>query len=106
MYGSRGRHCGTTVVVGTQVCSRHHWPCTVLLQDLSKLAGRELEAAERGIKQRTLGNLRLIGELFNKEVVREPILHVCMGELLGETSEDNVEVGASSDGTSDFWQHL
>lgn len=60
------------------------------------MSGPELEAGERAIKQRTLGNLRLIGELFNKEVVREPILHVCMGELLGEQagvpSEDNVEV--------------
>ena len=64
-------------------------------QALGKMSGPELEAAERTIKQRTLGNLRLIGELFNKEVVREPILHVCMGELLGETTEDNVEVGTA-----------
>ena len=67
------------------------------LQELSKLSGPELEAAERRVKQRTLGNIRLIAELFNKEVVREPIVHACVGELLGDSArvepvEDNIEV--------------
>ena len=41
------------------------------LQGLSSLGGMELESAERRVKQRTLGNIRLIAELFNKEV-RKP----------------------------------
>jgi hypothetical protein len=73
------------------------------LQELSKLSGPELEAAERRVKQRTLGNIRLIAELFNKEVVREPIVHACIGELLGDSArvepvEDNIEVRACAFG--------
>lgn len=72
------------------------------MQSLSELSGAELETAERAIKQRTLGNIRLIGELFNKEVVRENILHACMGDLQGEQAavptEDNVEVRPQSPG--------
>jgi hypothetical protein len=33
------------------------------------------------MKPETLGNIRLIAELFNKEVVRKPIVHACVGEL-------------------------
>ena len=128
-----------------------------IVQGLSSLSGMELESAERRVKQRTLGNIRLIAELFNKEVrvidclavctdapslaahghkatansyfegfnhtaacapcacttvaiyhdhwsvhalqvVREPIVHACIGELLGDSAriepvEDNIEVG-------------
>ena len=68
-------------------------------QGLSQLSGPALDAGERRVKQRTLGNVRLIAELFNKEVVREPILHVCIAQLLGEQgkdpNEDNVEVRAT-----------
>ena len=45
---------------------------------------------------RTLGNIRLIAELFNKGIVAERIVTVCITELLGDPKadpiEDNVEV--------------
>ena len=48
---------------------------------------------------RTLGNIRLIAELFKKSVVSEKIVQVCIQDLMGdaksEPSEDNVEVRAS-----------
>ena len=56
----------------------------------------ELEAAQRRVKQRTLGNIRLIAELFNKGIVAEKIVHACIAELLGGPKdtpiEDNAEV--------------
>lgn len=45
---------------------------------------------------RTLGNIRLIAELFKKSVVPEKIVHMCIQDLTGdakhEPSENNVEV--------------
>lgn len=45
---------------------------------------------------RTLGNIRLIAELFNKGIVAERIVTVCITELIGDLKsdpiEDNVEV--------------
>ena len=45
---------------------------------------------------RTLGNIRLIAELFKKSVVPEKIVHMCVSDLTGdakqEPSENNVEV--------------
>ena len=45
---------------------------------------------------RTLGNIRLIAELFKKSVVPEKIVLVCVQDLMGdpkqEPSENNVEV--------------
>jgi len=42
----------------------------------------EREAAERRVKQRTLGNVRLIAELYRKDVVTEKIVHLCVRDLL------------------------
>ena len=54
------------------------------------------EAAERKVKLRTLGNIRLIAELYKQDVVREKILHACIEEMLGdgksEPFEEDVEV--------------
>jgi hypothetical protein len=54
--------------------------------------------AERDLKKRTLGITRLIAELYKKSVVKEPVVHVCISELLGSPNEkpleDNVEVGS------------
>ena len=56
----------------------------------------ELEAAQRRVKLRTLGNIRLIAQLFNQGVVAEKIVHACIGDLLGSPKaapvEDNAEV--------------
>ncbi len=63
------------------------------------MSNEEKEAEERRVKRLTLGNIRLIGELYKGGVVREPVVHVCIGELLGSASEkpidDNIEVRAS-----------
>lgn len=70
-------------------------------QGLEGLSGFELEAAERKIKLRTVGTIRLIAELYKKSVVKEPVVHACIQELLGQAagptpSEDNVEVNPRS----------
>lgn len=45
---------------------------------------------------RTLGNIRLIAELYKQDVVSEKILHACIQQMLGDgksdPSEDDVEV--------------
>lgn len=45
---------------------------------------------------RTLGNIRLIAELYKQEVVSEKILHACIQQMLGDgksdPAEDDVEV--------------
>lgn len=56
----------------------------------------ERQAAEKKVKSRTLGNLRLIAELFRKDVVNEKIIHLCLRELLEAPPkelphEDNIE---------------
>ncbi|KAK9820254.1 hypothetical protein WJX72_008106 [[Myrmecia] bisecta] len=62
---------------------------------LASVPEDQREAAERRVKMRTLGNIRLISELYKKEVVQETILHVCMAQMIGDTKqeplEDNVE---------------
>jgi len=58
----------------------------------------ERQAAEKSVKDRTLGNVRLIAELFNKGLVSERILHSCLRDMLSISSdvqlphEDNLEV--------------
>lgn len=64
----------------------------VKLDSISSAQQREI--AERAVKQRTLGNIRLIGELFKEKMVPEQIIQVCISELVGESgslSEENVE---------------
>lgn len=60
---------------------------------ISKLLG---QIGERNVKQRTLGNIRLISHLYKMEVVNEKILHYCIQDMLGDGKsdpvEDNVEV--------------
>ena len=38
--------------------------------------------AEKGVRMRTLGTVRLIAELYRKDVVKEMITLVCIRELL------------------------
>ena len=67
--------------------------CTA--QALKSVPDDERERAERKVKLRTLGNIRLIAELYKQDVVPEKILHACIQEMLGdgksEPIEDNVE---------------
>ena len=56
----------------------------------------EREAAERKVKLRTMGNIRLIGELYKTKMIGERILQSCISELLGKQTktdppEENVE---------------
>eukprot|EP00210_Caulerpa_lentillifera_P003280 g3131.t1 len=66
-----------------------------LLETVEDAAEREL--AEKKVKDRTLGNMRLIAELFNKGLVAEKIMHSCLVDLLQTESgvdlphEDNLE---------------
>ena len=67
-----------------------------MLQKLANTPPEEKDEAERRVKMRTLGNIRLIAELFNKGIVAERIVTVCITELIGDLKadpiEDNVEV--------------
>jgi hypothetical protein len=68
-----------------------------MAQALKSVPEDERERAERKVKLRTLGNIRLIAELYKQDVVPEKILHACIQEMLGDGKsdpiEDNVEVG-------------
>ena len=59
------------------------------------LGSDERDDAERKAKQRVLGNVRLIAELFKKGMVNDRIMLLILSDLLGpadqEPSEDNVE---------------
>ena len=60
-------------------------------QALKSVGPEEKEAAERRVKQRTLGNIRLIAELYKKGVVTERILHFAIDDLMGDTKADPAE---------------
>lgn len=66
------------------------------IQAIESVPEEQKEAVARGAKMRTLGNIRLIAELFKKSVVPEKIVHMCVSDLTGdakqEPSENNVEV--------------
>lgn len=70
------------------------------VQKLSDTPDNEREYAERMVKMRTLGNIRLVAELYKKGVVQEKIIQFVMQELTGdgrqEPLEDNIEVRMNS----------
>jgi translation initiation factor 4G len=59
------------------------------------LTGAERDDGERKAKQRLLGNVRLIAELFKKDMVNDRIMLLILADLLGpadqEPSEDSLE---------------
>lgn len=65
-------------------------------QSLTDVPPEEREAAEKRVKSRTLGTIRLIAELYRKDVIKENIIDVCIRELLGGAGkalpvEDDIE---------------
>jgi len=57
---------------------------------------RDRADKEKLVKLRTLGNIKLIGELFKQKMLPEKIVHACIQELLGSDTksapaEENVE---------------
>eukprot|EP00854_Cymbomonas_tetramitiformis_P012415 gene12415-14668_t len=61
------------------------------------LGEEEKEFRMRKVKLRTLGNIRLIGELYKEKMIMEKILHACVTDLLGSVKtkelppEENIE---------------
>ena len=69
------------------------------LQNLGNMVeAAEREEAERAVKKRVMGTMRLISELYKKDMVRDWIMTTCMEALLAKekgkasVSEDSVEV--------------
>ncbi|EIE25379.1 hypothetical protein COCSUDRAFT_46693 [Coccomyxa subellipsoidea C-169] len=65
--------------------------CDRLSKALQTTPDGEREIAERKVKMRTLGNIRLIAELYKQEVVSEKILHACIQQMLGDGKSDPAE---------------
>jgi translation initiation factor 4G len=42
------------------------------------------------VKLATLGNIRLIGELFKEKMIMERILHACITDLMGKDNKKDV----------------
>ncbi len=63
----------------------------------------EKEEAERAVKKRVMGTMRLISELYKKDMVRDWIVTTCLESLLakGKTAavEDSIEVRGARAGT-------
>uniref|UniRef100_A0AAY4AG58 W2 domain-containing protein n=1 Tax=Denticeps clupeoides TaxID=299321 RepID=A0AAY4AG58_9TELE len=51
----------------------------------------ELEEAKDKAQQRSLGNIKLIGELFKLQMLAEPIMHDCIVKLLKKHDEESLE---------------
>lgn len=60
------------------------------------LSQKPEQAAERGekeltVKRRTMGNIKLIGELYKQKMIPEKIVHACLQQLLGDPKADPIE---------------
>ena len=52
------------------------------LTESERAAGEEIEFRRIKIKKQMLGNIRFIGELFKKSMLKEPVMHECVMSLL------------------------
>jgi hypothetical protein len=43
------------------------------------------------VKRRTMGNIKLIGELYKQKMIPEKIVHACLQQLLGDPKADPIE---------------
>ncbi len=85
------------------------------MQDLSSIAEpAEREEAERAVKKRVLGNMRLISELYKQDMVKDWIMVTCIDELLTARPvkgakmppEDNIEVGPGGGRVARIWSRI
>ncbi|XP_049327363.1 uncharacterized protein LOC111191621 isoform X1 [Astyanax mexicanus] len=51
----------------------------------------ELEQAENKARRRSLGNIKLIGELFKLKMLADSIIHKCIAKLLNDNAEESLE---------------
>jgi len=61
-----------------------------ILEEIAAIPGCTNETKDymlRKVKLATLGNIRLIGELFKEKMILEKILHACILDLLGKPKE-------------------
>eukprot|EP01018_Ginkgo_biloba_P036008 Gb_34750 [translate_table: standard] len=82
------------------ICQEEFEGADNLRAEIKQMTTPEQEAEcrdkERLVKLRTLGNIRLIGELFKQKMIPEKIVHQCIQDLLGQDvkappMEENVE---------------
>ena len=97
--------CVTTLHICLVVLGNQSALKSVLSQGVlscwDQVAAEEKEDMQRKAKMRTMGNIRLIGELFRKKIVRNRIVHMCIQELIGNNKaepphEEQVEVGLTT----------
>lgn len=76
-------------------CQEEYEATEAAREEALSLSAEERDIAEHKAKQRLLGNVRLIAELFKKDMVNDRIMLLILSDLLGtaeqEPSEDNVE---------------
>eukprot|EP00742_Colponemidia_sp_Colp-10_P003244 GILJ01003454.1.p1 GENE.GILJ01003454.1~~GILJ01003454.1.p1 ORF type:complete len:871 (-),score=163.96 GILJ01003454.1:2061-4673(-) len=61
------------------------------MEELQQLSDEERAATERKIKQRMLGNIKFIGELFKRRMLTEGIIHECVTRLMFNTESPDEE---------------